>query len=550
MEQLPLFSNGVELQAPKSYKGIYAMHKYWSKKPHNLVAAYIARFSEPGDVVLDPFCGSGVTVVESVRLCRKALGFDINPIAVFLTKMGLERVDIDRLKEAYAAIESMTVPFIEELYRTECPNCANENALATHFIWQDGSISEVWVSCAECRTSKATKSPDRRDIEAIQSLDRPNCWYPKVPLYENARINAKSGMKISDLFTDRALHALSFLLSQIEKIEDVPIRNTLRLCFSASLPQASRMVFVIRRRGKTSGGENKPKAEVGSWVIGYWIPKEHFEINVWRCFKNRFRRIIKGKSEISDVFPRPVEEFTSIEHLASTNEGYYVNIGNATCLPIESESVDYIFTDPPHGNRLPYLELSLMWNSWLGLTDINWDDEIVVSAAKTRHKNLKDYQRRLAVTLRELWRVLKPGKYLSIAFNSLDDSTWLSLLNSCTQAGFNLQEIRPLKYSATSVVQDNRKNALKTDFVLTFQKKLSNMKGDMLLSQNRREVNDIISDFLENLPGGCAQTYDVLNHVIVIQAKQGRFSPVSLILDTLEQNYRRFVEPGWKSGSN
>lgn len=521
------------------------MHKYWSKKPFNLVANYIARYSDQGDVVLDPFCGSGVSVIESVRLRRRALGFDINPIAVFLTKMGLERVSIDRLKESFKAIESRTVPFVEELYSTECPNCTNENAVATHYIWKDGSISEVWVSCSKCRTSKVTKRPDRHDIEAIQLIDQPSFWYPEVALYENARINAKSGMKTSDLFTNRALHVLSFLMSQIETIEDDSIRNTLKLCFSASLPQASRMVFVIRRRGKTSGGSSTPKAEVGSWVIGYWIPKEHFEINVWRCFANRFRRIIKGKTEIGDAFPRSVKELTSVEQLASASEGYFVNTGNAASLPVDSESVDYIFTDPPHGNRLPYLELSLMWNSWLGLTNIDWDDEIVVSAAKTRQKNVKDYRQRLAAAVREFWRVLKPDKFVSIAFNSLDDSTWLSLLNACTQEGFKLQEIQPLKYSATSVVQDNRKNALKTDFVLTFRKVLPLVRAELVLRGNRKEIKNSICTYFEQNSTGSSETFDILNHVIVSQASQGTYTPIKLILEVLNKNFRYF-ESAWQ----
>ena len=545
MKQKSFSFDKMEDHAPSSYKGIYAMHKYWSKKPFNLVANYIARYSGPGDTVLDPFCGSGVTIVESVRLQRKVLGFDINPIAVFLTKRGLERVDVGKLKESYEVIKSNTMPLVEKLYRTRCPECTDEHALATHLIWQDGKISEVWVSCETCRTSKTSKTPDCRDIETVQSLDYPESWYPTASLYENARINAKSGMKISDLFTKRALHCLSFLLSEIQKIEDVPIRNTLLLCFSASLPQASRMVFVIRRRGKTSGVITKPRAEVGSWVIGYWIPKEHFEINVWRCFENRFKRIVRGKMEISDAVPRVAKECISAAHLAITNEGFYVDTGDAACLPVENESVDYIFTDPPHGNRLPYLELSLMWNSWLGLTNINWDDEIVVSAAKTRKKNRKDYRKRLAVALRELWRVLKPGKFMSIAFNSLDDGTWLSLLNSCTQVGFNLQEIQPLKYSATSVVQDNRKNALKTDFVLTFCKELPLVRGEIVLRRNRNAISGTIRMYLERNPSGPIQTYDILNHVIVSQARNGCYMPIKMILEVLHKDFQ-YVESSWQ----
>ncbi len=38
---------------------IYNMHTYWSKKPHDAIRQYIRHYTRPGDLVLDPFCGSG-----------------------------------------------------------------------------------------------------------------------------------------------------------------------------------------------------------------------------------------------------------------------------------------------------------------------------------------------------------------------------------------------------------------------------------------------------------------------------------------------------------
>lgn len=38
---------------------IYNMHTYWSKKPHDAIRQYIRHYTQPGDLVLDPFCGSG-----------------------------------------------------------------------------------------------------------------------------------------------------------------------------------------------------------------------------------------------------------------------------------------------------------------------------------------------------------------------------------------------------------------------------------------------------------------------------------------------------------
>ncbi len=520
------------------------MHKYWSKKPSDLVASFIQKYSLPGDVVLDPFCGSGVTVIESVRLRRRAIGIDINPIAVFLTKNGLEHVDIDEVIEAYTRIETEVKSTIYKLYRSVCPRCSSPNAVATHYIWEQGEMKEVWICCEHCGIKKIIKCPDQQDLSILESLGPPAYWFPEQQLFENSRINAKRGMKISDLFTNRALHALSTLFREIESTRDIKVRNALRLCFSAALPQTSRMVFVVRRRGKTDGDIRSTRAEVGSWVIGYWIPSEHFEINVWRCFENRFKRVIRGKREIAEVFPNGQSMSTQSE-LSVDKSSYLVKVGTATQLSVESASIDYVFTDPPHGNRIPYLELSLMWNSWLGHHKVDWQNEIVVSSAKARNKDDRDYRHRLRIAIGEIWRVLKPGKCMSIAFNSLEDSTWLALLNACTQTGFKLLEIQSLKYSATSVVQDNRKNALKTDFALTFQKKLPSVRGEMLLCHNRREVKDIISDYLMNLPSQRAQTYDILNHIIVVLAKRGRFSPISFILDILEKNYR-FVDSDWR----
>ena len=142
-------------------------------------------------------------------------------------------------------------------------------------------------------------------------------------------------------------------------------------------------MFVIRGRKKNEHEESR--AEVGSWVIGYWVPEEHFEINVWNCFENRFKRIQKGIEEINGLF-------------ASRSEDYFdknVTLINssATDLPLETDSVDYVFIDPPHANRILYMEQSLMWNAWLQLDrNIDWDSEIIVSEAKQRKEKHRELQ--------------------------------------------------------------------------------------------------------------------------------------------------------------
>ena len=437
------------------YKGIYAMHKYWGKKPFNEISKFIEQYTKPGEIVLDSFCGSGVTLIEALRSGRKCIGADINPIAIKLSKASMTPVDVDEVNKTFKKIKTNLQKKINSLYEVDEDG---KTTLVTHTIWKFGEPIEVWYATDQCRK----KIRVGRDIDKIMS-EHPSIkakWYPTTKMFENSRINVGHGQTVDDLFTQRALVGLSLILEEIYKIDNADIRDIFELTLTGTLSQASNLVFVIRRRKKNEG--TKPKAEVGSWVIGYWVPEEHFEINVWNCFENRFKRIQKGVVEINGIFSDRAKDYYD-KNVILLNE-------TATKLPLDDHSVDYVFIDPPHANRIPYMEQSLMWNAWLQLDgSIDWDNEIIVSEAKGRRgKNAENYNMLLGDAFSEIKRLLKHGKHFSMAFNCLDDNTWIDTLNLFIKHGFRLESIVPLEYSATSVIQDNRKNALKTDFVLTF----------------------------------------------------------------------------------
>ena len=64
----------------------YGVHPYFTRRPANVVRAYIERFSHEGDTVLDPFGGTGVTAIESLLLGRTAIHNDLNPFANFIAR--------------------------------------------------------------------------------------------------------------------------------------------------------------------------------------------------------------------------------------------------------------------------------------------------------------------------------------------------------------------------------------------------------------------------------------------------------------------------------
>jgi hypothetical protein len=233
----------------------------------------------------------------------------------------------------------------------------------------------------------------------------------------------------------------------------------------------SKMVFAVSKRGKTKG-KIMEKIEVGSWVIGYWRPQQHFEINPWNCYENKARKLLKAIQSINA--PKNTHLSLNLYSFFHNYEDVYLSIGDAETLikAIPDNSIKVILTDPPHGDRIPYLELSEMWNSVLGFHS-NYEAELVVSNAKERSKNIHVYQKKLSNIFYECDRILDDNGLLAVIFNARSDHHWNSLYELEKSSELKYIGCYPMQYSAGSVVQDNRQGGLKIDFILLFVKNIT-----------------------------------------------------------------------------
>lgn len=499
---------------PNTYKGIYAMHKYWGKKPFNEISRFIDKYTEQGETVLDSFCGSGVTLVEALKANRRCIGVDLNPIAIKLARASMTKVNINEINSTFNSIKKKLQSKINSLYEVDENG---EKALVTHTIWKNGEPIEVWYSTDKCKKTIRTGRPI--DIEMMNHPLISPKWYPTTLMYENSRINVGKEQTVADLFTPRALVGLSLILDEIKQIPSESIRDIFELTLTGTLSQASNLVFVIRNRKKNE--KIIPKTEVGSWAMGYWVPEEHFEINVWNCFENRFKKIQKGIKEVNKLFSNRDEHYF--------NDVKLIN-GTSTNLPLESDSVDYVFIDPPHANRILYMEQSLMWNAWLQLDNkLDWNNEIIVSESKQRkEKNADNYNKLLNQAFSEIQRVLKPERYFSMAFNCLNDNIWIDTLNLFTRHGFEISDIRPLEYTVTSIIQHNRKNALKTDFVLTFKNSNKTSLPEITFKTNEEELKEKVKSLLQEHPK--YEVYNIMNSLFEETIPKGYIYKVSHIV--------------------
>ena len=544
LKQLTLFEGEAENKTnhiAESYTGIYGMHKYWSKKPYNILQDFILRYTKKGDIVIDPFCGSGISITESIFTGRKAIGIDINPSAIFIAKQMLSKIPVKLIQDEFTILESEIKDEINSFYDVRR---GDARFIGTHFIWENDNLTEVWYKNNTKSRRKIIEKPTEDDLELASSFsyEKIPYFYPKDNFFHNSRINTNRESHIYDLFTPRNLMALSLLMDRIEKIENADIREFFRFCFTASVGQASKMVFVVKRRGKFNGKlRETEKKEVGSWVIGYWVPKENFEINAWNCFENRYKKILKAKKGL-EYKKYPINEASEFEELLDSKNVLLLNAPSQNALKkIPDNSVDYVITDPPHGNRQPYLELSMMWNSWLK-KDVDYDDEIVISESKDRKKDISDYFELLNKVFSEIERILKPNHYFSLMFNSLDDETWANLIAHTNGLNLELEKVETLEYSANSVVQDTRGAGLKTDFILTFRKNPDRIiKNTELISakKNKDCFVKLIENYLENSREKGLETYQILNLLISDLLQQGKFFRLSEVLNILKTHFKR-----------
>ena len=70
--------------------------KHSTQKPEYLLERIILASTEEGQVILDPFCGSGTTGVEAVKYGRKFIGIDVSEEYMEISKKRLEKVLNDK----------------------------------------------------------------------------------------------------------------------------------------------------------------------------------------------------------------------------------------------------------------------------------------------------------------------------------------------------------------------------------------------------------------------------------------------------------------------
>jgi len=526
---------------------IYNAHSYHTKVPHKAVMRYILHYTDPGDIVFDGFCGTGMTGVAA-QLCgdrkavqelgyrvdndgviydghepisrlglRKAALVDLSPAATFIAYNYNTPVDVGAFEREAKRILREVEEECGWMYETWHPNCDHPQRVKgriKYTVWSDifvcpqcgeemvfwdvavdqeeGKVRRAW-ECPNCRVLLAKTSskksgaqrverawetvydralgrtvrqakqvpvlinysvgrkrhekvPDADDLALIRRIEESNIphWFPmdRMPEGDESRRNDDIGIThVHHFYTQRNLWVLAALRNLVEQNKS-RLRAALYPLFTGLLVNISKM---NRYRPHVSFPYNPLS---GTLYIASQVSEAH-PLVAWKNRTNRLRRAF----EIIGRFPVVNAELST---------------QSATALPLASSSIsDYIFVDPPFGGNLMYSELSFLWEAWLRVFTNN-EPEAVVN--KVQHKGLLEYQRLMEDGFREFYRLLKPGRWMTVEFHNSQNRVWNAIQEAILRAGFVIADVRTLDKQQGTFKQVTTSSAVKQDLIISAYK--------------------------------------------------------------------------------
>ncbi len=397
----------------------YGVHPYFTRRPANVVRAYIERYSQANDVVLDPFGGTGVTAIEAFLLGRRAIHNDLNPFANFIAR----------------SIADTTLPSTLPLRE---------------------AFSRIEDACAA----------PLREIEADE--DVAVRWLAKLPLPPNIRLpHTSDADHFYDLFTSRQLAGLALLKQAIDREAEASVRDLLLLAWSASVAKLNKTFLSAKGRAASRGGSS-----IFS-IYRYKLASQCVELPIWETFRGRFANVLAAKEEILHIRSY-MKWHANDKRVLDSARDMQVLAHDAAALDqvLKPASVDYIFTDPPYGAFISYLDLSILWNHWLGfaVSDESREHETIVGGERDLSED--HYRQSLARSIQTCLRLLRPDRWFSIVFQHWDLSYFATIMETASRCG---AELRAAITQTGDVIwsmhkKKNSRNVLAGEMILTFYK--------------------------------------------------------------------------------
>jgi DNA modification methylase len=518
---------------------IYMAHTYHTKVPYKAILPFIEHYTNEGDTILDAFAGSGMTGVAAKTLKRNCILSDLSPVASLMENAIVSNINSFDYQKEFVRLISEVQNDYKWLFETihnktqigiinyivwsevlSCPFCANE------YVFWDEAFSENELTlkskyvCPNCNAliSKSDsnkviensydeflkreiqthkyapvqinykygkgsffKKPDIKDYEKIETINNLKItdW---VPLYQYMFKEGNWG----DMWRSGVHFGVTHSHHFFTKTSLIFFARMIRLAFNSKFK--TEMLFTITSFLTKTGSKlhnigfkNGKINLAGAQPNSLYIPSIYAERNLFSL------ALVKQKS-ISKAFE-------SVSYNKSTK--VFSQTCSATNLNIHSNSVDYIFTDPPFGDNLMYSEMNFIWESWLKVFTNNGQEAII---NKSQNKDINEYSQLMLASFREYYRVLKPKRWITVVFHNSKSSVWNVLQNTLSKAGFIISQVSILDKKQGTKNQMIAAGAVEKDLVISAFKPTKQFERKLIKTNGADFENDFIYEFLNNQP--------------------------------------------------
>lgn len=506
---------------------IYNAHTYHTKVPHPAIMKLLAHYTQPGDIIYDGFAGSGMMGVaagqmESVDGRRYAICSDLSPIASFIA-YNYNNNCSSELKSFYLKLKELEKKY-QYLYETNhtngqkgiisyvvwsdlvlCPHCGRELKFWDLFVeYGKGNIKDE-SNCPRCGTSikrnsidrcyetyydprvgkscervrsvpvlisykfagkKYTKVPDSDDIKIANSITTVNndSWYPTYDIGTGYNLDQPRRSHKVEHFHQFYNPRTLFILSKIWETCSLDSYFCITNGISRNLTKLNR--FVVNKYN--------PYGRINGPLSGtLYIPSEEVEQNVFELLS---------------------EKRADISGMAYDN---IIQVGDALhARTIPDNCVDYIFTDPPFGANIMYSEMNSLSESWLKVRTDNTDEAI---ENDHQNKGSNEYFSLMLDAFRDYYRILKPGKWMTVEFSNTKASVWNSIQTAIQGAGFVISSVSALDKKHGGIRSMTFSTSVKEDLIISCYKPLSEIERIVTDNSTGIGVWEFIEDYLQHV---------------------------------------------------
>jgi 16S rRNA G966 N2-methylase RsmD len=538
------------------HEPVYLAHTYHAKVPYRAVMRYIIKYTEPGDVVCDHFAGTGMAGVacqmasnppRDLRMKllseipnaqfgeRIPIISDLAPIAGLIASNYNLPISASKFEQEAERILSEAYEEIGDLYVTKddygqdgevkyfvwsdvfrCPNCGTELSYGdAAYDFAQKRFRDDFV-CTGCNADLTKTSIDRvqetvfdplvggtirrvkqslfltsfvnkngkrihrpsnnYDNQLVKRIDNlelpyelPSQQIPYMHMtHERNNLPALGVTHIHHFFTRRNLIAIGVIFRLINS-RPQPIKRALTFWLTSCLPKLSRLM-------------NYNSDGIGRVTKGiFYFSSLSQEASPFHLLGRSIKDIKKCFDELSNISGKSI-----------------VAVGSASQVMIPSESIDYVFTDPPFGENIYYADLNYLWESWLGVYT-NRTDEAIVS--KTDSKDLIFYTNAMAKAFSEYYRILKPGRWITVEFHNSKNAVWMAIQEAMGRAGFVIADVRTLDKKLGTFKQITVASTVRQDLVISAYRPNGGLEERFKLEAGSEDgVWDFVRTHLRQLP--------------------------------------------------